>query len=916
MWRIRRIERNLEHEAPRHAVPALGWQSLMRSGLKYTLLWPLIALLVTSVGWISIHAELEEEKQRIEERTLRAAAAIARGYADQLTRSVQVVDQILLHVRYEWKLSNGNIQLENNKQRDIFPASPLFNIGIIGREGILLTNTLPTEQQVNVSDRRYFNVQREASEDRLYIGETAIGRVSRRNVVQFSRRITDVDGSFNGVVRASVAPEYITASYDSVTLGQHGLLAVIGNDLQVRAVRIGEKVSSADTSALRISALSLPETRESVFAKANGSTLVPGTVWFEDKRNRYIGWQHLRDYPLIAVAGLDAEDAFASYLTERREVIQRALLSTVVLLAFTAAAMWLSARLAWRKHQIEVTQAAYRLATERGSEGFYICQPVYEGRGEITDFEITDCNQTGADFYRKTRAEMLGARLSVLHGEEHDNWREQLLQHLKTAMKQGTVEDDLEMRREGRRSRRWFHLKIARANGVLSITTQDVTKAKEHMLELERRGNEDALTGLPNRHWMIANLPGALGRAASESSKLALLFIDLDGFKAVNDIGGHDSGDELLRNVALRLKQAVRPDDRVVRIGGDEFVVILENAAKREDIEHVAERILHAFDQKFRLSAGTFKVGTSIGISVFPDDGSDANTLLTHADAAMYSAKTSGKHGYQFFDPRCFAKIRERQNEEAELRHALEHDQFIMYYQPRVDIATGNICSMEALVRWAHPTKGIISPYKFIPLAEDTGLILRLGELIINKVCAQLAFWLENKKELVPVSINISARQFNETQIATILRDALSRHNVPASLVEVELTESSMTGDNQHVTHSMEELQKLGVRLAVDDFGTGYSSLSQLQRLDFDVLKVDRAFTAELERTKEGEIFFTAIITMAHALGMRVVAEGVETATQVGKLKALRCDEIQGFYVSLPLPAEANQPVLPRRLFL
>lgn len=915
MWRTRRIKQHSDHGHRRHAVPASGRLAFLRSNLQYILIWPFISFLVAAVGWVSLHAELEEERRAIEVRILRAAAAIARGYADQLTRSIQVVDQILLHVRYEWKLSNGNLQLENNKQTDLFPASPLFNVGIVSREGILLTNTVPAQQEIKVSDRRYFDVQREASEDRLYIGEAAIGRVSKHNVVQFSRRITDADGSFNGVVRASVAPEYLTASYDPVTLGDRGLMAIVGNDLAVRAARIGDVRADPNTIAIRKTALTSQQTQESLFAKANGSVLVPGDIWFADNRNRYIGWQQVPGFPLIALVGLDAEDAFAAYRAERRDVIQRALLSSVVLLAFTVVAMGLSARLAWRKHQMEATQAAYRLATEGGSEGFYICRPVLDSAARIIDFEITDCNQTAADFYRKTREDMLGARLSDLHPDEHDDWRERLLHHLKSAMEQGTLEDDVEMLRKGSRSRRWFHLKIARADGVLSITTQDVTKAKEHLLELERKGNEDALTGIPNRHWMTAYLPGALKRAANEQSGLALLFIDLDGFKAVNDVGGHDSGDELLRNVARRIKQAVRPGDHVVRIGGDEFVVILEQIAERDAIEHVAERILHAFDQKFRLSVGAFHIGTSIGISIFPDDGADADTLLTHADAAMYSVKTSGKHGYQFFDPLYFSRIRERQDKEAELRHAVEHDEFVMYYQPRVDVATGITCSMEALVRWAHPTKGIIGPQEFIPLAEETGLILRLGELVIDKVCAQLAFWLQSKKVLVPVSVNISAIQFNEAQIAEMLRAALLRHHVPASLVEIELTESSMTGDSLHIAQALKELQNLGVRLAVDDFGTGYSSLSQLQRLDFDVLKVDRAFTAELERTREGEIFFTAIITMAHALEMRVVAEGVETAEQAKKLKELRCDEIQGFYVSCPLPAAEYQPVLPRSLF-
>lgn len=221
---------------------------------------------------------------------------------------------------------------------------------------------------------------------------------------------------------------------------------------------------------------------------------------------------------------------------------------------------------------------------------------------------------------------------------------------------------------------------------------------------------------------------------------------------------------------------------------------------------------------------------------------------------------------------------------------------------------------MEALVRWAHPTRGILDPIDFIPLAEETGLIVRLGEVVIDKVCAQLAYWSGRGHELVPVSVNVSARQFNESNVTDVLEEAILRHDIAPDLVEIELTESSITSDTPHVTESLERMQRLGVTLAVDDFGTGYSSLSQLQRLDFDVLKVDRAFTADLERTTEGTVFFAAIITMAHALGMRVVAEGVETAEQVRRLKSLRCDEIQGYFIAKPLPPSESQPILPRCL--
>lgn len=507
---------------------------------------------------------------------------------------------------------------------------------------------------------------------------------------------------------------------------------------------------------------------------------------------------------------------------------------------------------------------------------------------------------------------MIGQRREEIVGKKVTSlfqwpYLDRVLKILCRALDRGYYEEELHQPPDSPIIVRWLHLKAAHSGGDLALTLRDISDSRAHVEELERRGNEDALTGLPNRHWVQSYLPKAIERAAAGQLMLALLFIDLDGFKKINDSMGHPVGDELLRNAARRLKLAVRPHDHVVRLGGDEFVVILEQLEHKSDAAHVADRILHAFQEAFRLSQGVHSVGASIGISLYPEDGNDADTLLQNADIAMYSVKTSGKHNYRFFEPQFYDALRVRLKREAELRRAIESDQFVMYYQPRIDIATGAISSMEALVRWQHPTSGMIEPSDFILLAEETGQILELGALIIDKVCAQLAEWAKRGKPLVPVSINVSPRQFNQGDIGQIIASALTRHKVDPALIEIELTESTMMGDDPAVRQSLQAMQGMGIKILVDDFGTGYSSLSQLQTLDFDVLKVDQAFTARIENSEQGKIFFKAIITMAHALGMRVVAEGVENSRQVAILKSLDCDEIQGFYISRPMPAEAMQ---------
>jgi diguanylate cyclase (GGDEF)-like protein len=462
---------------------------------------------------------------------------------------------------------------------------------------------------------------------------------------------------------------------------------------------------------------------------------------------------------------------------------------------------------------------------------------------------------------------------------------------------------------------RWVEIKILRSEKLLAVRLRDIGEVKEHLSELKRRSDEDVLTGLPNRHWIQDNLPKSIAQAKEADASMALLFIDLDGFKKVNDTAGHAAGDELLQHAAARLQEAVRPQDKVVRFGGDEFVVILENIEHRIDASHVAERVHNAFEQPFRLSQGVHAVGTSIGIALFPTDGQDASALLEKADIAMYSVKTNGKRGYQFYEAKFYNALRERLARETEIREAIARDEFVMYYQPRVDVMTGAIVSLEALVRWQHPSKGLLEPAEFIQLSEETGLIVEIGGLVINKVCAQLAHWGRRQTGIVPVSVNVSPRQINNANLADILSSALARHAVSAHLIELEITESSMVAEGSEILKTLSILQGEGIKILVDDFGTGYSSLSQLHRLNFDVLKVDQTFTAEIENSEEGRVFFTAIVTMAHALHMRVVAEGVETLKQITILRELQCDEIQGFYISRPLPPGDTQPILSQPAF-
>ncbi|MBI1892036.1 MAG: EAL domain-containing protein [Burkholderiales bacterium] len=871
--------------------------------LRWLLAWPLLAALLAIIGWSAVLTFLDNKRQEIENRALHETAVLANTYARHLESRIDTLDQILHHVKYEWMLTRGQLRLESIAESDLFPPASDLTVAILDRDGKLLTWTRRLSKAMLLSDQPFFQAHKKLGFNFLYLGNSRTDWEATNQSIQLSRRLDDSAGRFAGVVMISVVPEYFIEYYDETTLGQGGFLGMFAADGSLLAGRIGAKISTPNSTALAAA----PH-----FVFKSGSALVGGPQRFADSRSRYIGWRILNAHPIVALVGQDRQSAMAPYADYRAFSIRYAMLATVALFAGAFVAMGFSMRLSARRRQLEMTQAAYRMATEEGIEGFYIFRPVRDSRGLIADFKVMDCNGRGAELFNLRREQVSGKRISALPDSMQSlRWFE----ILHSAMAAGAYENEVEMPAAGVFPVRWLHIKIARSGDNLAVRVSDISTGKAHVAELERRGNEDALTGLPNRHWANAYLPKAIERAGAAHAMLALLFIDLDGFKAVNDSLGHEAGDELLRNAGRRLKLAVRPRDHVVRIGGDEFVVIIEDIGHASDASQVAERVVHAFHAAFSLPQGLQSVGTSIGISVFPGDGADADTLLRNADIAMYSVKTSGKRNYRFYDAKFYEALRARMEKEAELRHAVQHDQFVIYYQPRVDISTGTTSSMEALVRWMHPAKGLINPQEFIPMAEETGVILELGALVIEKVCAQLAAWARTGQELVPVSINVSPQQFSDANIADILKKSLAWHRIDPGLIEIELTESSMMGDSREVSATLDAIQRLGVRLLVDDFGTGYSSLSQLQRLDFDVLKVDQTFTARLEKSEEGSIFFNAIITMAHALGMRVVAEGVETFDQVKLLKSLQCDEIQGFFVSKPLPPAETQPILPKWFF-
>ncbi|NGZ28612.1 MAG: EAL domain-containing protein, partial [Magnetococcales bacterium] len=557
--------------------------------------------------------------------------------------------------------------------------------------------------------------------------------------------------------------------------------------------------------------------------------------------------------------------------------------------------------------EIKATQERLRMA-----------EKVFVNAGEaiiITDIDakIIDVNPAYSAITGYRREEILGLNPKVLKSGRHPpEFYQKMWQ---TIRETGTWEGEIwDRRKNGEIYPKWLSIssirdKDGRATHYVGIF-MDISRQKSTEEQLERLAYYDPLTNLANRALFRERLTHEMAMAARHERSLAVFFIDLDRFKYVNDTMGHAAGDELLQIVAKKLHTRVRASDTVARMGGDEFTIILTGAVRPEAISHIAQEMLDDIRTPLEIQGVEVRIGGSIGIAVYPQDGTDYTTLTKHADMAMYLAKEKGRNNYQFFSQELQTRIFDRITLEDELHKAVTNQEFLLHYQPQYDLASNRVVGVEALVRWRQQGKGMVSPATFIPLAEETGLILPMGEWILETALRQTTLWHGQGADNLRIAVNLSPKQFQQPTLLPLVAKLLEETSLPPTALELEITESTLMGNLEESIAIMKRLRELGIALALDDFGTGYSSLGYLKRFPVNTLKIDQSFVRELTCDSKDTVIIQAIIGLAHTMDLTVVAEGVETPFQLEFLREQGCDQVQGYLLSKPLPSQDVTKVL------
>lgn len=864
-----------------------------RLSLTPLIAWIASGVVILAILWGAILSELERDHELLIRQGQSEANALSDNYAQQLDYLIQHIDHLTLFMSHTTR--EANLGAEFQRLFDALAEDSTLHPIFIDSQGIVRSARYQRAMGADMSGQPLFTEHKRSNSLTLKIQPPAagVGTLSGKTVIRFSRRISQRDGSFAGILSVGMVEEELMQFVAGSTLHNNDLIGIkFFNDdwLAYRLIGAGQR-AALDIRHIRPD----PDDTANPVVSVNGNPSV-------------FGISNLSRYPLTMLVSITHKNLLETYgETALAYKLSLGVGTLLVLLVFALGA-WRQLRRDEKKRYEERVQNTFRLAVDGAREELYMLSQFYDPvRGQV-DFKIEDCNMQAARLSGLDRTELIGVPISQIMSEKNF---EQSRLFLLSAMADGFAESEARFYRSGPGEKRWFHCRAVRADLGLAVTLRDIQDIKEKETQLQALAMTDALTQLPNRHWMNLHLPKMIQEASASGQKFAVLFIDLDNFKNINDTLGHQVGDTFLFDVARTLRGSIRKQDYVIRLGGDEFMVMLLDIENTEVVAEIASHLLRSLRETGEHGEwSVIRPRASIGIAIFPDDATSAEPLVQAADIAMYDAKHNGKDRFTRYTRAMHDTLSDRLSLEAALEQAVSGEQLMLYLQPRVETMTGRLAGFEALLRWQHPVLGLVSPQRFIPLAEESNLILELGSWVATSTCELLARWRNEGKPLYPISINVSAKQLRGSEFREELSRSMRQHDIQSSQIAIELTESTMVGDDVTVQQELRMLEGMGLKLMIDDFGTGYSSLAQLQKLNVDVLKIDQSLVQSLSSTGESQVLCQAMVQIGQTLGIAVVAEGVETVQQLKILQMMGCDEVQGFLISEPVPAVAAERLL------
>ena len=849
---------------------------------------PLFAVFLLGAIWFGTLHAIESERRAAASAARDATHELLDTYEAQMARSLSNIDQTLRVLKYAVEQNGAQGALPALAAKGLLPPGLVFQVEITDSQGQVVASN-PATGARDLSAASYVEFHRHTRHDLPYVSQAMVDTGTEEPHLHFTRRIDDAAGRFAGVAVVAVDPAYFTSSYERSRQGERGLLGLVGLDGVVRAMRVGEQVSWGQPYT--------PGATDTV-------RLRPCLV---DGETRYTSSRPLGGFPLVAVAGLSESEQMAGFRQQRRAWLLGASAGSALLVAvviLVSAWSWQLAKARRRERQAQETWAA---ASEASPDAFFVLQTVTGQQGQVVDFTIVTCNSRAGQLTGLSREQFAGRRLSVMLPAA---FRVGIFADLAAVVQDGAAREAEWLATSLPQGERWLHRQAVAIEGGVVVIARDITERKLAEQRIHHLAHHDDLTGLPNRSLLRERLGQAILDAQRSGGVVGLAFIDLDGFKLVNDALGHNAGDELLKVVGARMARRLRDGDTLARFGGDEFVILLPAlSGEPASIAPLLEQVRQAVTEPVLVEGQEVRVSCSIGATFYPRDGLDANALMMHADVAMYRAKELGNDNVQFYASEMNASIDEKLVLLERLRAAVlgcvdgGACQFELLYQPKVDLRSGRLFGVEALIRWRHPEQGLVSPDRFIGLAEESGLIVPIGEWVLRTACAQSVAWRAAGLPPVDMSVNVSARQFEDPRLVERVADALRASGLAPDSLELEVTESLIMRDLGRSVGKMRELKAMGVSLSIDDFGTGYSSLSALKSFPISRLKIDKSFVADLADSTDDQAIALAVISLGHKLHLRVIAEGVETAQQRDFLRANDCDEMQGYLFSRPLPA-------------